>query len=212
MSDYRRQNRRDTRIIKKLVKLGTDDPACKHCGPKDCRCLIVLGTTGEEAIISCLNCRAKQKQVSAKALERKRKLFAEAGYPHPACVVCNESDLRALDRDHLGGGANCLLIEPLCLNHHAIKSDEAEDHFPELRLRDPNRSALLKQAAFDIGLALVLLLIASVREEADPMGIFFGIVAVSLFGWAAWNVKADRYFADALGIEYDRNICAEVPS
>jgi hypothetical protein len=127
-------------------------------------------------------------------------------------VACNESDLRALEGDHLSGGANSLLIEPLCLNHHAIKSDEAEDHFPELRLRDPNRSALLKQAAFEIGLALVLLLMASLREEADSMGIFFGIVAVSLFGWAAWNVKADRYFADTLGIEYDRNIYAEVPS
>jgi hypothetical protein len=44
------------------------------------------------------------------------------------------------------------------------------------------------------------------------MGIFFGIVAASLFGWAAWNVKADRYFAQALGIEYDRHIMAEVPS
>jgi hypothetical protein len=212
MSDYPHQNRRDTRIIKKLVKLGTDNPVCNYCGARDCRFLIALGTTGEEAIISCLNCRAKQRQVSAKALERKRKRFVEAGYPYPACVVCNESDLRALERDHLSGGANSLLIEPLCLNHHAIKSDEAEDHFPELRLRDLNRSALLKQAAFEIGLALVLLLIASVREEADSMGIFFGIVALSLFGWAAWNVKADRYFADTVGIEYDRHIYAEVPS
>ncbi len=212
MSGYYTNNQRDTRIIKKLVKLGTGYPVCRYCDVTDCRCLLVLGARGDETIISCRNCRAKSKNTSEKALERKRTRFAEAGYPHPACVVCNEPDLRALDGDHLSGSANSVFIEPLCLNHHAIKSDDAEDYFPELRLRDPNRSTLLKQAAFDIGLALVLLLIASVRDEADSMGIFFGIIVVSLFGWAAWNVKADRYFAQALGVGYDQHIIAEVPS
>jgi hypothetical protein len=212
MSGHYSKNQRDTRIIKKLVKLGTECPVCRYCGVTDCRCLLVLGATGGETIISCRNCQAKRNNISEKALEQKQKRFAEAGYPQAVCVVCNESDLRALEREHLSGAANSVLIEPMCLNHHAIKSDEAEDYFPELRLRDPNRSALLKQAVFDIGLAIVLLLIASVRDEADSMGIFFGVVAISLFGWAAWNVKADRYFTEALGREYDRHIMVEVPS
>jgi hypothetical protein len=212
MSGYYSNNRHDTRIIKKLVKLGTDSPVCLYCEVTDCRCLLALGGIGDETTVCCHNCRAKRKIISGKALERKRKRFAEAGYPQPACVVCNESDLRALEGDHLSGDANSVSIEPLCLNHHAIKSDDAEDHFPQLRLRDPNRPALLKQAAFEIGLALVLLLMASLRDEADALSVFFGMTAISLFGWAAWNVAADRYFAEALGIGYDKNITIKVPS
>lgn len=213
VTDFERDSRREIRLAKKYVKLGTGSPICSYCCMSDCRCLFIpKARRNGRGTISCRNCYAKSKPMSSKALDRRRKRFEDAGYVEPACIACQEGDLRALELDHVAGSANSALVEPLCLNHHAIKSDSAEDHFPELRLRDVGRSALAKQAAFEIGLALVLVLIVTLRDEADSLAVFFGMVSVTLLGWASWNIKADDYFHNQFGFDYDRAINAEVPS
>lgn len=214
MDDYLRAMRREARITKKLLRLRTDQPFCIYCGMTDPRCLFRSGDSFD-SMLRCRNCEAERHAVSSEALEHKLARFAVDGYPNPTCVVCGESDLRALERDHLAGEANSTFVEPLCLNCHAIKSDDAEDEpMASLRLRDPARSALALQAAFDIGLAAVLGLygLAAGNEEGGAArAAFFALAALALVAWAIWNLSADEYLTQTLGPGYDKAINAEVP-
>jgi hypothetical protein len=214
MNEYALAVRREARLAKKLLNLGTSDPACIYCGVTDRRCLFRARAPAESAI-RCRNCHAKRQRVSGAALERKRERFAAAGYPNPGCVVCSEGDLRALELDHLAGDANSAFVEPLCLNCHAKKSDGAEDEpWASLRVRDPDRGALAVQSAFLFGGGAVLTLIVAVDgDNAGPRAIFLLALAAALLLWALWDLSADADLTRALGPGryYGGTICAEIP-
>ena len=82
-----------------------------------------------------------------------------------------------------------------------------------LRLRDPARSALALQAAFELGLGAVLGMFAvwDGMHEETARCIFLGVASAVLFAWAGWNLAADAHFQHLLGPGYDRAIGAEVP-
>ena len=197
---------------KKLLRLGSDRPRCADCGTDDYRthCRIRRGKRG--LLIICRSCLAKRKRLSPRAAAQKAARFAADGYEQAACVVCGSTALQMLERDHIAGDANSQFVEPLCARHHAIKSYQAE-HGPmaALRLRDPQRSALLLQAAFEFGLAAILGMMAAVEGDNASRAVFFGAVAVALGAWALWNISADEYFSGVLGPGYDRAILATVP-
>lgn len=196
---------------KKLLRFGTAEPRCSKCGNSDDRFLCCMKAT---AAILCRNCRAKSKPLSAKAAAQRARRLKEAGYYKPECVICLDSALQILELDHLAGAANSTAVEPLCANHHAIKSFMAESWpMAALRLRDPNRSALLLQAAFELGLGAVLSMFAAWdgMHEETARSVFLGIAAAVLIAWAIWNISADAHFETVLGPGYDRAIAAEVP-
>jgi hypothetical protein len=198
---------------KKFLRFGTDDPRCAKCGKDDYRLLCKV-RRGGSTIVLCSNCKTRQKPVSPKANARKAKRFRDAGYHKPACVICYEPTLQVLELDHLVNAANSDIQEPLCANHHAVKSYMAESGpMAVLRLRDPRRSGLLLQAAFEFGLGAILAMIAvwEGTHEETARCIFLGVSSWLLFAWAAWNVTADSYFEGVLGPGYDRAIPATVP-
>lgn len=199
---------------KKLLRFGTDSPKCEICGTDDFRVLCRRRGTGKSPRAVCRKCLARRKAVSARAATQKARRFQAAGYASPACVVCGEPTLKLLELDHLAGAANADIIEPLCANCHAIKSHAAETGaMAALRLRDPNRSALQLQAAFEFGLAAVLGMFAvwdGARAET-ARSVFFGVAAGALVAWALWNLAADSHFACMWGPGYDRAVPAAVP-
>jgi hypothetical protein len=198
---------------KKLLRFGTDDPRCAKCGTNDYRLLCNV-PRGKRTIILCRNCKALRKPRSAKAESRKAKRLADAGYFEPTCVVCYEPTLQVLEIDHLSGIANSDVTEPLCANHHAIKSYMAETGpMAVLRLRDPERSALLLQAAFEFGIGSILGMFAiwDGAHGETARCIFLGVSSGILIAWALWNVSADSHFETILGPGYDRAIPASVP-
>jgi hypothetical protein len=212
MDDYSREVRREARITRKLLRLRTDQPFCIYCGVTDCRCLL---RPDDDSMLRCQNCQAKRLPLPEDAAARRLAVFRGDGYYSPSCVVCGEDDLRALEREHLAGEANSAFVEPMCLNCHAMKSDEAEDEpWASLRLRDPERPALVLQAAFEFGLAVVLGLLAAASHD-DPneaaQAVFFGLAAAALIAWALWNLAADEHFKHVLGPGYDRAIRSDVP-
>ncbi|MBV8846294.1 MAG: hypothetical protein JO307_26100 [Bryobacterales bacterium] len=146
-------------------------------------------------------------------MSQKRKRFEADGYPDPRCVICGDPSLNGMERDHLAGAANSDLVEPLCANHHAIKSHEAENGpMAPLRRRNPHRSALVRQAAFDYGLAAILGMMAIADQSQNATrAVFLGIVALALIGWASWDLIADAHFTKVLGPDYDAAIAAEAP-
>ena len=199
---------------KKLLRLGSDHPRCARCKTDDVRLLCRVRGAPAKGAVLCRNCHARGKPLSPAAAARKARAFAAAGYTRPECVICAEAALQLLERDHLAGAANSERTQPLCANHHAIKSYMAEhgDMAP-LRLRDPQRSALLLQAAFELGLGAMLALFAAwdgVHGETARC-IFLGTSSVLLLAWAAWNISADGHFKSVLGPDYDRAIPALVP-
>lgn len=198
---------------KKLLRLGTDAPQCARCKSADIRHLCRVQDPHRGTLILCRNCRARRKLLSGSAAARAAQRFNAAGYAVPACVVCDELSLQLLELDHLLGAANSGVMEPLCANHHAIKSFMAE-HGPvaALRLRDPDRSALLLQAAFEFGLGAILAMWAAWDgvQGATARCIFLGVGSGLLLGWAAWNISADAYFEGVLGRGYDLAIPAPV--
>ena len=202
-------------LTRKLLRFGTDQPRCAKCKSEDVRTLCKVPARGRiRARIICSTCLAKQTPFSASAAKRKAKAFIDAGYDRPACVVCNDPALRILQRDHLSGEANSQLVEPLCANHHAIKSYLAESEpMAALRLRDRARSALALQAAFELGLGAVLGMFAvwDGMHEETARCIFLGVASAVLFAWAGWNLAADAHFQHLLGPDYDRAIGAGVP-
>jgi hypothetical protein len=199
----------------KLLRFGTEQPKCERCGITEIRALCRVPRAGKpSAAILCHNCKGKREKVNGKASVRQAKRFTDAGYFKPECVICTEPTLQILECDHLAHEANSTLCEPLCGNHHAIKSSMFE-HGPlaALRLRDPQRRALVLQAALEFGLAAILAMFA-VWEGADEETarcIFFGLSSAALFAWATWNLAADEYFVGVLGPAYDRAIPAPVP-
>jgi hypothetical protein len=196
---------------KKLLRFGTDNPQCAECGQSDDRYLCWVKAA---SLMLCRNCKAKRRPLSWKASAQKARRFKDAGYFKPACVICEDPSLQVLELDHLAGEANSSFVEPLCANHHAIKSHMAESEpMAALRLRDPNRSALALQAAFEMGLGAILGTFAvwdGMREET-ARSVFLGIAASLLIAWAIWNLAADAHFEKVLGPGYDQAIVAEVP-
>jgi hypothetical protein len=178
------------------------------------RTLCRVQRPGKSLAILCHNCKGKRKKVSATGSARQAHRFAESGYFKPECVICHESTLQILERDHLAHEANSALCEPLCGNHHAVKSFMFEHGaMAALRLRDPQRRALVLQAAFEFGLAAILAMFAVMEgaDEETARCIFFGLTSAALFAWATWNLAADTYFVGVLGPAYDRAIQAPVP-
>jgi hypothetical protein len=200
---------------KKLLRFGTDRPQCSKCKCKDLRSLCnVPASGGRRAAILCRNCLAQRRRPSGTSARQKTKVLKEAGYDKPACVVCNDPTLLILELDHLSGKANSTLVEPLCAMHHAIKSYQAETGpMAPLRRRDPGRSALALQAAFELGLGAVLGMFAvwDGMHEETARCIFLGVASAALIAWAGWNLAADAHFQHLLGPGYDRAIAAEVP-
>lgn len=193
---------------KKFLRFGTDTPQCAKCKNPDYRTLGVVKAPGKaSATILCQNCKRKRGKPSPKTSAQKVRRFADAGYFTPVCVICNEPNLQILELDHLDGKANSDRAEPLCANHHAIKSYWAE-HGPMAALRtyDPGRRALVYQAAFEFGLAAILALFAAWEggHEETARVIFFGVASAGLFAWATWNLVADEHFALVYGGDYDR--------
>lgn len=128
------QEPHDRSDSKKLLRLGTDQPRYARCRTDDFRLLCSVHDTRGSSRILCRNCRFRHKRLSAAAAARKRQQFAADGYEQPACVVCGAPALQLLERDHLAGVANSGSTEPLCANHHAVKSYMAE-HGPMAALR-----------------------------------------------------------------------------
>jgi hypothetical protein len=200
---------------KKLLRFGTDHPRCERCKTDDYRVLCRVARPGKASqTIICHNCRDRLGKLSPKACATKARRFADAGYPDPACVICGEPTLQILERDHVAHVANSEFIAPLCGNHHAIKSYWAENGpMAALRLRDPDRRALVLQAAFEFGLAAILAMFAvwEGANEETARCIFFGVASAGLFAWATWNIAADEYFAGTYGLDYDRGVPLAVP-
>jgi hypothetical protein len=200
---------------KKLLRFGTDQPRCQRCKTDDRRVLCDIARPGKAShAILCRNCKGRDRKATTKASRAKARRFADAGYFKPVCVVCAESALQILELDHLDGKANSDRTEPLCGNHHAIKSYWAE-HGPMAALRspDPQRRPLVLQAAFEFGLAAVLAMFAvwEGASEETARAIFFGLASAGLFAWATWNLTADEHFAVTYGPEYDRAVPPPVP-
>lgn len=201
-------------LTRKLLRFGTDNPRCAVCKLDDARLLCSIESPGKPNRILCANCKSKTKQLSAKSAAQKARRFENAGYFKLACIICNDPTLQILELDHVAHVANSSFVAPLCANHHAIKSFLAGiGPMAALRLRDPERSALQLQAAFEFGLGLVLSMFAIVDGLRDETArsVCFGVAAGLLFGWALWNVAADKHFENVLGRGYDRAIPAAIP-
>jgi hypothetical protein len=215
VNPYPRDPDADAARTKKLLRLGTDAPRCAGCKTTDERVLCRIASRGKASPTTlCHNCKGKRRKLSPEASARKARRFAGDGYFQPSCVICDELTLQILERDHTANEANSHLTAPLCGNHHAIKSHLAETGpMAALRLRDPNRRALVLQAAFEFGLAAILGMVAVWHgaQEETAQCIFFGAAGVALIAWAMWNLAADDYFAGVLGPQYDRAIPALVP-
>jgi hypothetical protein len=198
---------------KKLLRFGTDAPQCADCPSTDTRTLCRIVRPGKGDLILCRSCNAERKSPSAKATARKVKRFEDAGYYKAVCVICSDSNVQVLELDHMANETNSGLVEPLCANHHAIKSHVAESGPMEvLRLRDPDRTALALEAAFDFGLATILGMMAvSDGNENASRAVFFAAVALALVAWGLWNLAADDHFKNVLGPGYDRAIPAQIP-
>jgi hypothetical protein len=197
---------------KKLLRLGSAEPRCERCGITEIAMLCRVPGPGKAShAILCRNCRARAKNVTAKALEQKARRFEAAGYLKPRCVVCNDGTLQILELDHVANEANSDLLAPLCANHHAVKSHGAETGpMAALRLRDPARRALVVQAAYQLGGAAILTMMAAcdgARGEA-ARAVFLALFAVGLGAWGVWNIAADTRLASAHGDDYDRTLPA----
>jgi hypothetical protein len=213
MSDFRFDFFAEEIATRKLLRFGTDAPQCAECPSTDTRVLCRVKRPGKADVILCRSCNAKRKSPSAKAAARKVKRFEDTGYYRVVCVVCSDPNVQVLELDHMANEANSALSEPLCANHHAIKSNMAESGpMAALRLRDPDRTALAFEAAFDFGLATILGMMAvSDGNENASRAMFFAAVALALVAWGLWNLAADSHFKNVLGPAYDRAIPAEIP-
>jgi len=205
--------RHEKNRLRLVQRSGIASPWCSnaHCRETDIRYL--QWSTRYNSIL-CANCLKKRRGLSEDARQRKRKRFEESGYSDPACAACGESDIRTLEMHHINAEANSDLCGPLCANCHTIHSDMQNDFPRDLRLRDPDRRALVLQAAFEFGVSILLSVIAS-REQTSGNGslglLLFAIVGV-LITWALWNIAADEYLSRMYGPEYDQGVLARLPS
>jgi hypothetical protein len=198
---------RALRHERKRQRLGAADPLCVHCAQGNICCL----SRAASGQIHCHNCRKKQKPFSASARRRKLALLAQLGYSDFRCFLCDETDLRVFESHHVAGEANGTLQVPLCMNCHAVQSDDQEDLLGALRLRDPHRRPLMLQAAFEFGVAAILMVLAIATSQEAQSRVFHASLAIVLVAWAVWNLSADEYFVTTYGPEYSRGVPAAVP-
>jgi hypothetical protein len=197
---------------KKLLRFGSAEPRCDRCGTTDITmlCRVPAPRKASQSIL-CRNCKGRATNVTPKATGQKARRFEVAGYFEPTCVVCNDDTLQILELDHVANAANSNLLAPLCANHHAVKSHGAETGLmAALRLRDPARRALVLQAAFELGGAAILTMMAAWdgTHGQAARAIFLAAFAVGLAAWAAWNLNADARLAATHGDDYDRTLPA----
>src|ERR1700678_2984468 len=197
---------------KKLLRLGSAEPRCEHCGTTEIGMLCRVTDPGKASqSILCRNCRGVVKTITPKALAQKARRFETAGYFQPACVVCNDDTLQILELDHVANEANSDFLAPLCANHHAVKSHGAETGpMAALRLRDPARRGLVLQAACAFGMGGILGMMAAWdgSEGEVARAIVLGAASAGLIAWGVWNIAADTYLASAHGDDYDRALPA----
>jgi hypothetical protein len=193
-----------------MLRFGTDEPFCEDCGQDNIDMLCDVKRSGQPfKSIICNNCKERTKTPSAASQKRKAVRFQEVGYFEPACVVCHEPDLQVLELDHAFNKANSGVTEPLCANHHAVKSFSAEiEPMASLRLLDPNRRALVLQAAFQLGGSAILGMIAvwDGQQGQASRAIFLGVLATGMLLWALWDIQADQHLAAAYGDDYDHTL------
>jgi hypothetical protein len=214
--DYETRSRRRQRLEKKrlrLVKLsGEANPYCSTCKISDDRCLHIDRSTNK---ITCRNCSLKRVGISDEARRNREKFFAELGYPTPCCIVCRENDICVIEEQHFFGEGNSSLSGPMCANCHAIQSDMQNDFPVDLLRRDPERRSLLRQAAFLLGI-FILLSVLGFREtrlgENPSLATALISVAGLALAWAYWNYTADSHFALKFGPDYDKSIPLNAPS
>jgi hypothetical protein len=172
------------------------------------------GVSGN-CVCLCRNCAAKRQPQTLKQAGRRRKEFEAIGYPNAACL-CGETDLRVLELNHVAGSSNSDFQVPMCKNHHAAFTVPQVELAAELLPEDQVRGPLSRQAAFEVGLALLLLLIAILlpREagaEVETTAIFLMAASAALLAWACWNRTADQHIGVALGQGWWHQIKAEIP-
>jgi hypothetical protein len=209
MSNAERKTRRAVRLEKKRQLLGPD--AKCECQRADVRYLKRVKRSGSQtADILCRNCYKKRShQCSDQHRHTVSRRFAAKGYPEPQCLGCHESDVCVLELHHVATEANSELVVPLCLNCHAIASDDWEDLSIDLRVRDDERRPLVLQAAFEFGLAVMLWLMAALVPPTAR--VFLGMAGIVLVAWAVWNLAADQHFASTYGPDYSIGVAAPVP-
>jgi hypothetical protein len=217
--EYRKQRDRLLRHERKHETVAQLGGACIDCGTAD---PVVVERSYDHGIggvvARCGNCQARRLTLRPARLQQRLREFAEISFPDPACILCPESDLRCLHRHHVAGRANSTLQVPLCRNCHARQSDEQIDALGDLRRVDGSRSPLTRQAAFQFGFALLLLVLAAgmvsgVSGGRDPvLGAFFSLMAAALTGWACWNLAADRHLASAYGTDWWTTVPTTAPS
>ena len=122
-----------------------------------------------------------------------------------------DNDVASLELHHLAGKANSTLLAPVCGNCHAILSDSQIDLTADLMRPDCERRPLQLQAAFELGLAILMGAWAIV-EENPTTAIVLGMIVVALIGWAAWNMSADRHLCEIHGPNYCKGVTATVPA
>ena len=107
--------------------------------------------------------------------KRRRKHLERLGFEKPKCLLCEESDPRCLQLDHIAGRAHSEDLAILCANHHAIRTDLQKDHPP--KAADPKDSCEVI-GRFLEGLADFLELIVTRLREYGPMLIAMATAAV----------------------------------
>lgn len=202
------RDRQSERWERKRQCLESTDPRCVICVftavPALCR------PNGSRSTIWCRSCIARSRTYTRSALDRRRARLADAGYTESICIICEEHDIRTIELAHIAARANGPWIVPLCANCHAIHSDAEQDELGDLRLADPARRPLVRQAAFQLGLALILgaLAASTTRDGSESLQTFYALAAAILAAWAAWDLTADRHFVERFGPDY----CAGVPT
>jgi len=205
--------RRAARDERKRQRLGNDDPVRTGCGQSDIRCL--MGRRDGPATLPvslCYSCRKKRRIASGRSLLRSLRRFEDAGYESPACVLCAEADLRALELHHVAGQVNSGLTVPCCANCHAMASDSQGELAGKLLRNDAARRPLARQAAFELGVAILILVLIVVTQLPSSGRIAGASIAGGLIAWAVWNLTADQHFAVRYGEDYSVLVPAEVPA
>jgi len=212
------ETRRADRWNKKRLRLGETDPQCVQCHIAEIPCLrrIKNAKSAYNGMILCDNCCSRNRGFSDRSRKNRIRKFENLGYVNPQCLICNEAEIMILELHHVAGEANSKILAPLCGNCHDIQSDAQEDLPADLRLRDPKRRPLVQQAAFELGLALLfgaVICFPSLSVLKDgSWNTFLGIIALTLVGWAIWNLAADPYFAEQFGSDYSVGVPAPVPA
>jgi len=194
------ERRQALRLERKRQLLGTATASCVECGINDVR---VLQRNGKRKTVLCHSCFRKRSGVTVSSVDQRRSTLAVAGYTNAECASCGEATIETLELHHIAAEANSSEVVPLCLNCHAVASDAQEDTVVDFRLREDDRSPLLTQAAYQIGVAIFLgLLVLFASRISETQRTSFANIAASLWTWASWNVMAHAHFTEMLGSKY----------